>query len=247
MSVSKTTVRRKCLLYPRVSTDEQAKEGYSLESQLEALRAHCHYKKWDIIGEYGDDGKTARTLKRDGLQYNLMLLREGDADTLLVLYLDRLARNLRDLLYLFELSEVQGWTIVILDLMGDTVDSRSASGKLMISVLGAVAQFTSDLTSEKTKEGMVKARANGKVFGDPARINGELGVRIVKLYRQGFGATEIARILNGEGVPTIRRSSEWRSAVIRDYLVRTLGDKYVSKWHWRSKGLERVNKVVPLS
>ena len=149
MSVSKTTVRRKCLLYPRVSTDEQAKEGYSLESQLEALRAHCHYKKWDIIGEYGDDGKTARTLKRDGLQYNLMLLREGDADTLLVLYLDRLARNLRDLLYLFELSEVQGWTIVILDLMGDTVDSRSASGKLMISVLGAVAQFTSDLRSRR--------------------------------------------------------------------------------------------------
>jgi site-specific DNA recombinase len=111
-------MQRRVITYTRVSTDEQAKEGYSLENQQEALSDHARYKKWELIGEYSDEGKTARTMKRDAFQYVLMLLRDGDADTLLIKYLDRLSRKLKDILDLFETAESEGWSIVILDIGG---------------------------------------------------------------------------------------------------------------------------------
>ncbi|MFQ6060416.1 MAG: recombinase family protein, partial [Thermoplasmata archaeon] len=78
-------------IYARVSTEDQAKEGYSLDAQIDRLRAYCQAKGWEISGEYVDDGHSGRDTRRPA--YQRMLEERDNWDTILVIKMDRIHRN----------------------------------------------------------------------------------------------------------------------------------------------------------
>lgn len=103
---------KRALAYIRVSTNEQADKGISLDAQQHRIRAHCEAQGYDCVGVYCDAGLSGKTMDRPQLQTALALLRDGKADALVVLKLDRLSRSTRDILDLADRCQKEGWALV---------------------------------------------------------------------------------------------------------------------------------------
>src|SRR4051812_737442 len=97
-----TDVPKTAIGYVRVSTQEQATEGVSLDAQRDRLRTYCKAHAIKLIGIQGDEGLSGSTLDRPGLQAALQMIQRGRANTLIVVKLDRLSRSLRDVFTLVE-------------------------------------------------------------------------------------------------------------------------------------------------
>jgi DNA invertase Pin-like site-specific DNA recombinase len=161
--------------YARVSSEAQ-----SLDIQLEALKAEGCEK---VFAEK----KSGRSAKdRIELANALEFVREGD--TLVVTRLDRLARSVGDLHQIIERLIDKKVGFHCLNQSG--VDTDSSTGKLMLSILGAVAQFENDIRKERQAEGIAKAKAAGKYRGRKPKIN---PTRVKELHARGLGASAIAR------------------------------------------------------
>lgn len=161
--------------YGRVSSS-----GQSLDNQLEALKAAGCEKV------FAEKVSGRSTKDREQLAHALDFVREGD--TLVVTRLDRLARSVTDLHRIVEKLTQKGAQFRCLNQSG--VDTDSSTGKLMLSILGAVAQFENDIRRERQLEGIEKAKAAGKYRGRPASIDPE---RVRMLRQEGMGAAQIAR------------------------------------------------------
>lgn len=161
--------------YGRVSS-----EGQSLEIQHEALVAAGCEKV------FAEKVSGRSTTDRDQLAAALDFVRESD--TLIVTRLDRLARSVGDLHRIIERLTGKGVQFRCLNQSG--VDTDSSTGKLMMCILGAVAQFENDIRLERQREGIEKAKAAGKYRGRPQSIDPQ---RVKELRRSGMGPAEIAR------------------------------------------------------
>lgn len=127
---------------------------------------------------------------RVALEQALDFAREGD--TLVVTKLDRLARSVAHLVSLLDRLESQGVRLLILD-MG--VDTGTPTGKLMLTILGGVAEFERAIMLERQREGIAKAKAEGKYRGRAPTARAKAD-EVKELHRAGIGASEIARRLN---------------------------------------------------
>ncbi|MDB4989032.1 MAG: hypothetical protein JWN04_4210 [Myxococcaceae bacterium] len=169
--------------YMRVSTTDQ-----SCGSQrLELLRAGVGEEH--LYEEHGVSG-TKAALSRPVLSALLGGLQPGD--TLVVYKLDRLARSTLDLLRTVELIESKG---ARLRSLSDSVDTRSASGRLLLTVLGAIAAFERDTLIERTKSGLEHARAQGRKLGTPKLITAEQERKLLQLVRAGWSVVEAGKQL----------------------------------------------------
>lgn len=139
--------------YARVSTVDQVA---GLEAQERDLRATGCTEK--VFTE-----RVSSVAQRDQLAAALDFVREGDA--LVVTRLDRLARSTADLLAIIATLERKGVALHILDFGGQAVDTKSPSGKLLVTMFGAVAQFERELSLLRQREGIAKARTEGKYRG----------------------------------------------------------------------------------
>lgn len=150
---------RRAALYIRVSTQEQAQEGYSVGEQKERLIAYCKAQDWIIADIYVDGGYTGSNLKRPGIQ---QLIQDTDKfDLVLVYKLDRLSRSQRDTLYLIE--EVFLPNKVDFISMQESFDTSSPFGKAMIGLLAVFAQLEREQIKERTKMGRL-ARAKAGLY-----------------------------------------------------------------------------------
>ncbi|NTZ43350.1 recombinase family protein [Altererythrobacter sp. SALINAS58] len=173
--------------YARVSST-----GQSLDIQNEALaEAGCE----KVFAEKMS-GRSASD--RIELINALDFVREGD--TLVVTRLDRLARSVGDLHQIIEKLAEKNVGFRCLNQSG--VNTDSSTGKLMLSILGAVAQFENDIRRERQMEGIAKAKAQGKYKGRPATID---PMKVRELREQGLGAAQIAREMG------IARASVYRA------------------------------------
>lgn len=146
-------------LYVRVSTPEQAREGYSIAEQKERLLAYCQAKGWQVAGIYVDGGFTGSNLNRPGMQ---KLISETDKfDLVLVYKLDRLSRSQKDTLYLLE--EVFLPRGVAFVSMQESFDTSTPLGKAMIGLLAVFAQLEREQIKERTWMGRV-ARAKAGLY-----------------------------------------------------------------------------------
>lgn len=143
--------------YARVST-----AGQNLATQRQLLR------QYDENIKLVEDKSTGRNKDREGLNRIMDMLQAGD--TVVITRIDRIARNVKDLLVIAEELEKIGVTFVILDLKGDRVNTSTAMGKFMITVLGAVAELEINTLDEKRKAGMQLAKENGKHIGRKADL-----------------------------------------------------------------------------
>jgi site-specific DNA recombinase len=124
------------LIYLRVSTDEQAEEGYSLQAQERACRLFCELQEHQVAGVWRDEGYSGARADRPGLQQVLANVRAGDL--VLVHKLDRFSRSTRLLLDACERLELAGARLVS---VSEMIDFSTPIGRVMLSLLGAFAQY----------------------------------------------------------------------------------------------------------
>src|SRR5437660_108643 len=123
----------------------QANEGVSLDAQREKLRAYCTALDLELIDVYEDHGFSAKSLERPALK-------TGKADILLITKLDRLTRSVKDLGHLVDTYFLPGKFSLLS--IGDSIDTRTASGRLVLNVLASVAQWEREAISERTSEAL---------------------------------------------------------------------------------------------
>lgn len=159
-----TNGRTKVVGYIRVSTEMQAAEGVSLEAQRAKITAYCIAMDCDLVAIVEDAGISAKSLDRPGLRSALAMLESGKAQAMLVTKLDRLTRSVRDLGDLIE----RFFSKYSLLSMSDQIDTRSATGRLMLNLLTSVAQWERETTGERTRDALAHKRANGEFTGGNA-------------------------------------------------------------------------------
>lgn len=213
--------------YVRVSTEEQAREGVSLDAQRDRIEAWCRSHKIapESAQTHADEGMSGkRADNRKGLQAALEAACASRC-ALVVYSLSRLARSTRDMLTIAERLEKAGADLVSLS---ESIDTTSAAGKMMFRMLAVLAEFERDLISERTRGGLAYKRARGEVYGpvprgyradDVGRLvedKHELADLVVirELAAGGMGARGIARAM------VSRSERHWPESTIRRILKR---------------------------
>ena len=168
-------------LYARVSTEEQV-EGYSLGAQTRAMREFCYQKGWEIAKEYIEEGKSARNENIDKRPQFKALIDDslsGKVDVVVVHKLDRFSRNLIVTLSYFQ--EFAKHNIAFVSL-SEQIDFSTPSGKLMLAMLGAFAQWYSDNLAHETSKGKRERAMQGYYNGDLpfGYIKGNDGIPIIE-------------------------------------------------------------------
>ena len=148
---------KRIAIYIRVSTLEQAQEGYSIEEQKDRLIAYCRAHDWAIADIYVDGGYSGSNLKRPGIQK--LMSETTNFDVVLVYKLDRLSRSQRDTLYLIE--EVFLPNQVDFVSMQESFDTSSPFGKAMIGLLAVFAQLEREQIKKRTFMGRVARAKKG--------------------------------------------------------------------------------------
>ncbi len=185
--------------YARTSTTEQ-------EAGLEAQRrdldaAGCGKVFAEHVSSVGE---------RDRLRQALEFVREGD--TLVITKIDRLARSTIHLWEIVRDLDAKGVGLRVLNLGGEVVDTKSATGRLILTIFAGFAQFEREMMLERQREGIAKAKAEGKYLGrkPTARAKSE---EVLKLHREGKTPTEIAAAV-GIGRGSVYRIVQGQGAVM---------------------------------
>lgn len=200
--------------YTRVSTAEQAKDGWTLGQQRKDIERECERRGWDLIEVIEDAGFSGRNDNRPGLQRALGMLtkRKGKRpDAIIVARLDRLARSLANLVAYIDLSRKQKWGIVALDM---DLNTTTANGRLVTRIIASVAEWESEINGERVRDGMAEARANGKRFGFQAVTPDDVVARIVRQRKRGSTFGAIARRLDAQQVPTPGGGARWYPSTV---------------------------------
>ncbi len=199
-------------IYTRVSTEDQAKEGFSLDAQLEKLRSYCKARDWEIAGEYIDDGYSGRYVKRPA--YNRMMEEINKWDAMLVIKMDRIHRNSKNFMMMMEYLKKEEKEFVS---MTESLDTSTAMGRFVMDIIQRIAQLESEQIGERVYVGMEqKAKTNGGVLGFNIPYgynysNGKLTIKhnesenvknIFQNYLNGLSMKKIAQELNLKSIPT---------------------------------------------
>jgi DNA invertase Pin-like site-specific DNA recombinase len=224
------------VLYIRVSTNEQARHGVSLEAQEARLRAYCEMRGLTVIDVIRDEGVSAfkHLDTRPGGARLLGHIASGSASHVVALKLDRIFRNAADALAMTESWDRAGVAIHLVDMGGAAMDTSSATGRMMLTMLAGFARFERDLISERTSAALVHKRAKREAYAPTPlgyRRDGkallpdesELATvaRIQAMWASGRRLAAIARQLNAEGVAT-KRGGRWHASTVRYILQNEL-------------------------
>jgi DNA invertase Pin-like site-specific DNA recombinase len=150
----------KTIAYVRVSTDDQ-----KTDLQKDSILRFCQSRQW-AEPEFLEDKLSGRTANRPALKSLLEQCKNGKVETIMVWRLDRLFRSLQDLLQ--TLQALDSWGVRFVSVQ-DNIDLGTASGRLMLQVVGAFAEFESNLNRERTISGMRAAKQRGVRFGRPVK------------------------------------------------------------------------------
>ena len=218
--------KKKCGLYLRVSTEDQAREGFSLPEQKERLENFCKFKGYEIVDYYEDAGISAKTgnhrpeferLKQD--------IKSKRVNTIVSLKLDRITRSIYDWENLMTFLDENN---AYLDCVNDEINTTSANGKMISRLLMSVSQNEIERTSERTKIGMAGAIKQGHIphkaplgykHEDKKLVidysTKDIVVRIFDLYYNGYSYQKISNLFNEEQV---LGKNNWRDSTIMGIL-----------------------------
>jgi DNA invertase Pin-like site-specific DNA recombinase len=238
----------KAVGYVRVSTEEQQREGISMEAQVDRIKAYAAMQGFELVHIYRDpavSGYKPLAKREHGRQLADSLAKRDGPKHVIAVKLDRLFRNAKD-----ALTQVEAWdkakrALHVIDMGGSAINTRSAVGKAFFQMAAAFAEMERNLTSERTRDGLAKLRKDGKAsgrilpFGYDAKggrvINGKRTHRgatlvpnkaeqatlakIRRMRKAGQSINKIAARLNHAKVPT-KRGGRWYPVTIAKILVR---------------------------
>jgi site-specific DNA recombinase len=204
-------------IYIRVSTDEQAAEGFSIDAQKRRLLAYADSQDWEVTEVYIDDGWSAKDLKRPEMQRMIKDVEIHAFDVVLVYKLDRMTRSASDcdnLIKMFESHNVKFQSCT------ESFETRTATGRLFIRLVADIAQWERENTAERVRMGMEQMVHDGRRPGGPVNFGYDKFEKIVqeeytqnrlvrKFYLEGLGLKGVATKLNDMGL--LRRGYRWTS------------------------------------
>lgn len=221
-------------IYVRVSTEEQAKEGYSIRAQEQKLKDYSRIKEWHVYKVYMDDGISGKDIKgRPAIQELIDDVEKGNINNVLVFKIDRLTRNTADLIYLINLFNSYNCAF---NSLSESIDTQTASGRMFIKIVGIFAEFERENIIERSKIGFERKVREGYTLasrtvsygydrkpGEKIQTVNEYEASIVKevfdmFVNKHMSYLEIARNLNERKIHT-KESSEWYARAIKNMLT----------------------------
>ncbi|MFP5317189.1 MAG: recombinase family protein [Acidimicrobiia bacterium] len=151
-------------VYARVSTDEQAEHGTSLDEQVRRCEAYCAAHGWTVVAIYREQGVSGSRASRPELDQLMRSARSREVDAIVVAKLDRWGRSMRHLCS--ALGDLDDWQIRFAS-VAEAIDSSTASGRLLRNVLGAIAEFEREAIVERTSSGLRAVARGGWWPGGP--------------------------------------------------------------------------------
>ena len=246
----------RCYAYTRVSTSIQV-EGFSLKAQIDKIHKYAEYQNMEIVKEFSDEGKSGKNIAgRTAFKEMLSKIenREDDISFVLVFKLSRFGRNASDVLNSLQIMQDYGVNLICIE---DGIDSSKDSGKLMISVLSAVAEIERENILVQTMAGRKQRAKEGKWNGGFAPygynlINGELIVNekeaeIVKIIFEKYayttmGFTSIANYLNHQGYKREKRGTMKYEVFINSFIKGVIDNPvYNGKIAYGRRKAEKIN------
>ncbi len=218
--------KKKCGLYLRVSTEDQAREGFSLPEQRERLETFCKFKGYEIVDYYEDAGISAKTGNyRPEFERLKADINAKKINTIVALKLDRITRSICDWEKLITFLDDNN---AYLDCANDEINTTTANGKMISRLLMSVSQNEIERTSERTKVGLAGAIKSGHIphvaplgykHEDKKLVidysTKDIVVRIFDLYYNGYSYQKISNLFNEE---KILEKDNWRDSTIQTIL-----------------------------
>ncbi|MGD8191646.1 recombinase family protein [Brevibacillus ginsengisoli] len=244
----------KTALYIRVSTDEQAKEGYSIPAQKDKLMAYIRSQDWEFVDLYIDEGRSGKDLERQELHRLRADIRTGRIEVVLVYRLDRLTRSVLDLYHL--LQEFETYQVKFRSAT-EIYDTTTAMGRLFLTLVAALAQWERENLGERTRMGKEEKIKQGKRAGGNIPYgyrldHGTLAIHdqeattvklIYQLYHQYGNMNRVADRLFQLGIFS-RKGTPFSVKTVRDILRNPV---YIGTLRYNhARKHQNKNKAVPL-
>lgn len=243
-------------LYARVSTEDQAKEGFSLGAQIERLRSYCQAREWTVYKEYVEDGYSGRDIKRPA--YRAMMEEMDHWDVLLVMKMDRIHRNSKNFMEMMDDLRKAEKEFVS---MTESLDTSTAMGRFVVDIIQRIAQLESEQIGERVYAGMKQKAQTPLERLDPERspylgfnapfgytmVDGKLSVdggeaevvkEIFEEYVGGRSMRYIADSLNKREILT-KKGNKWSTWSIRYILKNPIYTTYLRWENVIKKGSHR--------
>lgn len=243
----------KTAIYIRVSTEEQAKEGYSISAQKQKLKAFCVAQDWDVVGIYADEGISAKDTKRPQLQQMIRDVESGLVECVLVYRLDRLTRSVLDLYKLLEIFDKNDCKFKSAT---EVYDTTTAMGRMFITIVAALAQWERENMGERISFGFAEKVRQGKYALNFRPIGYDLDLKtgkltinddeaslirlIFKLYLEGYSANRLCRYLNERNILT-KAGNAWNDKPLMQILKNPL---YRGAIRWRDMVIENTHEPI---
>jgi len=215
---------RKTVAYVRVSTEDQAREGVSLSAQEARIASYCAAMGWAVSETVRDAGESAKSLKRPGIATVLGFVRGGLVGRIVVAKLDRLTRSVRDLADLIDLCAKHDVALVS---VGETLDTSTAAGRMVVNMLGVVAAWEREAIGERTSTALAHKRQQRTAYGPTPFGYVRVGDALVpepneqdalneaaRMDRLGASFREIAAYLTERGAKP-HRGQRWYASSVR--------------------------------
>lgn len=261
---------KRVAIYCRVSTTEQAEEGFSIDSQYENIKDYCEKEGHEIYKLYEDRGISGKNISnRPGIRKLLEDAKDNKFDLVLSWKLNRLSRRLLDILNIVEFLNKYN---VAFRSLTESFETETPSEKLQLNIMGAIGEFERETIAENTKMGLITRSKEGRWCGGVVlgydivelpnegkkRKNTKLEInereanavrRIFELYSQGHGYKVVVNRINKEGYKT-KRNNEFAVATVKEILKNPIyigKIRYNVRQDWSKKRRNNINSNPILS
>jgi len=221
-------------VYCRVSTEEQAQEGFSIRAQEQKLKEYAKIKEWSIYNIYLDEGISGKNItERPAINRMINDIKAGRVKNVLVFKLDRLTRSVADLVNLMDIFNESGCAF---NSLMESLDTSTASGRMFIKIIGIFAEFERENISERSRVGFERKAREGysggarfssygydRAKGQKVQTINEYEAENVRMIfdmfvNQSMSYNGIAKSLNLREIPT-KGNKYWTSANVRGVLL----------------------------
>lgn len=220
-------------IYIRVSTEEQANNGYSIRAQEEKLRSYASIKDWNVFSVYIDEGISGKNIvDRKELKRLINDIKENKVNNVLVYKIDRLTRSTKDLIDLIEIFNKYNCSF---NSLNESIDTKTSTGRMFIKIIGIFAEFERENIVERVKLGLERKVKEGYTIASRnvsygyvkekgkkiQKINKEESIvvnKVFDLFLEGYSYTEIANVLNNNNIFT-KNNCKWSYKTIKLLLI----------------------------